>query len=381
MSMIRPQDFPAASRCTYLNSASVALMFQGASEATLAWERDIADFGTLNFDERAEDAVFDELRAQFAGLIGAASSDVAVASSATELIASLAWAVMPPAGSNIVACDVVFPSTVYPWARTARHTGCELRWVKARDGMVSEDDLLAAIDDRTAVVCISQVEYGTGQRYDLARLAEAAHAHGALLAVDATQAAGAIPIDVAKEPVDALISASYKWMCGPFGVGLMYLAPRWQAALEPGLVGWRSHKDVYDLQADRLEYRPDARRFEFSTMAYGCAIGLAKSIGYLREIGVARVYEHNLRLADELLESLRRVDAQIVSPTSSKSRTSIVGFRLPGWRPENVVARLGEQGIVVSRRRDLVRVSPHLYNTSQDIERLAEALAGIVHRR
>jgi len=135
------------------------------------------------------------------------------------------------------------------------------------------------------------------------------------------------------------------------------------------------------LQADRLEYRPDARRFEFSTMAYGCAIGLAKSIGYLREIGVARVYEHNLRLADELLESLRRVDAQIVSPTSSKSRTSIVGFRLPGWRPENVVARLGEQGIVVSRRRDLVRVSPHLYNTSQDIERLAEALAGIVHRR
>jgi cysteine desulfurase / selenocysteine lyase len=377
MSLVKPEHFPAASKSTYLNCASVALMYSGAERAAVEWQQDIAQFGTLNFDEVAEDRVFDDLRAAFAALIGARADDIAVASSATELIASLAWAVAPARGKNIVGVDVVFPSTMYPWSRVARHTGCEVRWVRANDALVAEADLIAAIDRDTAVVSISHVEYGSGQRYDLARIAAAAHEQGALLVVDATQSAGAIPIDLASEPVDALITGSYKWLCGPFGVGLMYLAPHLQNRLDPGLVGWRSHKDIYSLKADRVDYADSARRFEFSTMAYGCAIGLTESIRYLHRIGVANIRSHNLALADRLLEHLRRLGAHIVSPATGDERTSIVSARFPGLTQTAVVAALGAQRIIVAPRRDFVRMSLHLYNTTEDVERVADVLHGL----
>ena len=115
MSLVQSQDFPAAGKSTYLNSASVALMYGGAEQAAMIWQRDIAEFGTLNFDEVAEDRVFDELHTAFAELIGARAEDIAVASSATELIASLAWSMVPTRSMNIVAVDSTFPSTAYPW--------------------------------------------------------------------------------------------------------------------------------------------------------------------------------------------------------------------------------------------------------------------------
>ena len=155
------------------------------------------------------------------------------------------------------------------------------------------DAVLELIDDDTAVVCISHVEYGRGQRFDLASLAAAAHDHGALLVVDATQSAGAVPIDVQADALDVVLSSGYKWLCGPFGAAVMYLAPHLQAKLEPGVVGFRSHEDIWDLRTDQLDYARSARRFECSTMAYGCAIGLSHSIDFLLEVGVDRIYEHN----------------------------------------------------------------------------------------
>ena len=374
MSLVQAQDFPAADKCTYLNSASVALMYKGAEEAAVAWQRDIAEYGTLNFDEVAEDRVFDELRDAFATLIGAQADDIAVASSATELIASLAWALAPPKGKNIVGVDVVFPSTMYPWTRVARHTGCDVRWVKARDIQVREEDIIAAIDDDTAAVVLSHVEYGSGQRYDLAKIGAAAHAHGALLIVDTTQAIGGVPVDIEKEPVDALIAGSYKWMCGPFGVGLLYLTPHLQATLDPGLVGWRSHKVIYQLQADRIEYLNTARRFEFSTMAYGCAIGLTRSIRFLADVGVERIYRHNMQLTDKLIAALESAGGRIASPTAGPWRTSIVSVRFAAADSQSVVRHLTSKNIVVSPRRDFVRISIHLYNGENDLDRLMGAL-------
>lgn len=372
---IRPEDFPAAGKCVYLNSASVALMYKQAERAAIAWQQDVAEYGTLHFDEEDEDRVFDELRISFAHLVGTAPEHIAIASSATELIASLAWAVAPPAGKNVVGVDVVFPSTIYPWARVARHTGCELRWVHADDMRVDEEAIIAAIDGNTAAVCLSQAEYGSGQLYDLERIGEAAHRHGALMIVDVSQSVGAVPIDVSNLPVDVIITGSYKWLCGPFGVGLMYVAPDLAMRLDPGIVGWRSNTSIYSLQADRIEFADTARRFEFSTMSYGCAIGLARSIDYLAETGVAPIFAHNLALADHLIEGLRNLDAQIISPTSGYAQSSIVSFRLKGRDSKEIVKRLGADNIIVSPRRDFVRASFHLYNRQDDADALLAALA------
>jgi selenocysteine lyase/cysteine desulfurase len=367
--------FPAALRRPYLNSASVALMPTLAEQAVSDWQRDLALNGTENFDEVAEDRVFDDLRAAFAGLIGAAPTDIAIGSCATELIASVAWALSPAAGRTIVATEITFPSTVYPLARVARATGARVHFVPSRNGVIDEQEVIDAIDQRTAVVALCSVEYSNGQRYDLARIAEAAHRVGAFVLIDASQSLGAVPLWVADAPVDAIVTTSYKWLCGPFGVGLLYLAPAWHDRLDPGIVGWRTNAEIYDLRADRCVMRGDARRFEFGTMAYGAAIGLERSIGYLRQVGIDRIFDYDLALADRLIAGFHGLGAEIVSPIERRARSPIVSARFRDREPRDVVRALGTAGIVVSARRDVVRFSPHFYTTESDVDRALGRLA------
>lgn len=372
--IIEPSDFPAARKGAYLNTASICLMYKGAEASTIEWLRDLTEKGSLTFDEAAEEAIFQDLHVAAARLFNAQPDDIAVGSSATELLASLAWAVAPSSEANVVGTEITFPSTIYPWARVARHMDFQIRLAKGNDGYVDPNDLIQLIDGDTAAVCISDVEYSTGQLYDVATLAEAAHKHGALLVVDASQSAGGVPIDVASSGVDALVAASYKWLCGPFGVAVMYLAPHLQAKLDPGLVGFRSHKNMWDLEADRLEFPDTAKRFEFSTMAYGCAVGLTASIRYLLKIGVGRIFDRNKRLADQLIDGLRKRNVEIVSPQNETERTSIVAARFPNADPKEIAEHLSSRQVIVSARRDVLRFSPHLYNQPDDITRALEEI-------
>jgi len=373
-SLVAPGDFPASQRSAYLNTASVCLVYAGAEKATTAWFSDLAEHGTSQFDEEAETAVFADLHAAAAKLLNSSPSDIAAGSSATELIASIAWAIAPPQGTNIVAVEAVFPSTVYPWMRVARHTGAEMRWVGGGDAPVTDKDVIDAIDEGTSVVALSHVEYRTGYRYDLGRLADAAHANGALLIVDASQSAGAIPIDVPSSGVDALIVGSYKWLCGPFGAAFMYVNPELLTTIEPGLVGFRSHRNMWDLEAQRIEFADDATRFEYSTMAYGCAIGLATAIDYLLGVGLETIFEWNMNLADRLISGLDHLGADVISPRSGPERTSIVAARFVGTDVDGLVHALDEAGVVASARMGALRFSPHLYNTTDDIDRALDVL-------
>lgn len=370
-------DFSLRRGRAYLNTASIGLMYSGAERALHDWVSSIAAAGTMEFDERAEETVFERLRVAAAQLLNAQPADIAVGSSATELLGSLAWAVPPEPGANVVGTNVSFPSTIFPWTRVAQHTGAEVRLAGGAGGATSTDAIVELIDDATSVVCISEVEYAGGQRYDVTCLAEAAHARGALLVVDATQSAGAIPIDVTASRVDALVTAGYKWLCGPFGAAVMYLAPHLQPHLQPGVVGFRSHVDMWDLKADRLELPNSARRFEPSTMAYGCAIGLARAIEYVVSLGVERIAEHNRHLVDLLIEGVSGRGGQIVTPTDPAERASIVAARFPETPSSAVADHLQAAGVVVSCRNDYVRWSPHVYNDAADIERVFAAIDGL----
>jgi selenocysteine lyase/cysteine desulfurase len=367
------QAFPAIGSCIYLDTASVSMIHAGAAEARIEWQRRLAQEGTLAFDEPAEVEIFEGLRSAAARLWNARPEDIAVGASETIHMSSLAWGIAPKPGRTIVATRASHPSTTYPWVRVAQHTGATIRWVDSEDQYTDPERLLAAIDDRTAVVCVSHVEYGAGQQYDLARIATAAHRHGALLIVDATQSAGQIPIDVGASGVDALASSTYKWLCGPFGAALMYVSPGLQA-LNPGIVGWRSHEDMWDFQADRLVLPRGARRFEFGTMAYDAALGVTVAIEYLLSLGVERIAAHNRAIAARLLEGLEQRGARILSPRDPAQRSAIVAARFPERDSPTLVAGLKRRGVVVSPRRDFIRFSPHFYNSSRNIE---DALAEI----
>ena len=372
-SIVSEKDFPTANKFVSLNAANVALMYHGAHQAIIEWQDDVALNGSNNFDDNSEETVFRELHQVASRLINAVPEDIAAGSSATELLCSLAWAISPSKDQNVVSTEIVFPSTVYPWQRVASSTGCEIRLANEKNNFIHINEIITLIDQHTAVVCISHVEYGNGQTFDLHLLAEAAHEHGALLVVDATQSAGAIPIDVQACPVDALISGAYKWLCGPFGAAFMYLAPHLQTKLEPGLVGFRSHKNMWDLDASRIDYPQAAQKFEFSTMAFGCAVGLTRAINFLNDVGVENIFQYNRQLADRLIEGLQTRGAVITSPLEDKSRSSIVRAHFENIGSNKIIQSLKQAGVFVSRRGDSIRFSPHLYNSMSDIDKaLAE---------
>ena len=372
-SIVSEKDFPTAKKFISLNAANVALMYHGAHQAIIEWQDDVALNGSNNFDENSEETIFGELHQVASRLINAGPEDIAVGSSATELLCSLAWAISPSKDQNVVSTEIVFPSTVYPWQRVASSTGCEIRLAKEKNNFIHIDEIISLIDQHTAVVCISHVEYGNGQTFDLHLLAEATHEHGALLVVDATQSTGAIPIDVQACPIDALISGAYKWLCGPFGAAFMYLAPHLQTKLEPGLVGFRSHKNMWDLDASRIDYPQAAQKFEFSTMAFGCAVGLTRAINFLNDVGVKNIFQYNRQLADRLIEGLQARGAVITSPLEDKSRSSIVRAHFENIGSNKIIQSLKQAGVFVSRRGDSIRFSPHLYNSISDIDKaLAE---------
>jgi selenocysteine lyase/cysteine desulfurase len=278
-----------------------------------------------------------------------------------------------------VTTEVVFPTTAYPWARVARHTGASLRFVPAPGGVVDEDQLIAAIDQSTAVVSVCQVEYATGQRYDLNRLADAARRVGAFLLVDASQSLGSVPFNLAETPVDAVVTTSYSGCADPSGPGC---SPGAGVAGAARPESWASApRRLWDLRADRCVPHKDARRFEFSTMAYGCAIGLARSIDYLHAVGIPRIFAHTLALGDKLVAGLRALGWELVSPQHPATRSAIVSARLPGRDPKDVVRHLGQAGVVVSARRDLSASHRTFYNTAHDVELASVACGALPFER
>ncbi len=206
------------------------------------------------------------------------------------------------------------------------------------------------------------MEYTGGQLYDLSKLSSVAHDHGALVVVDATQSAGAIPIDAPASGADVIISGSYKWLCGPFGAAVMYLSPELQKKLEPGFVGFRSHNDMWNLDPSRLEYSPTAKKFESSTMAFGCIKGL----------------EYNMYLSNKLIDGLTALDVNIVSSLKLEERTSIITCTIKNKDSLEIVNALKQRDVVAHKRQEFIRFSPHLYNSIEDIEKTLFELKDIL---
>ena len=193
-----PSDFPSTSTFCYLNAANVSLTYSEANRINQQWFEDLSLNGSNNFTEEVEEEVFKEVHKSAASFINAKPYEIAGGSSATELLCSFAWSYSPQKGENIVSTSSSFPSTVYPWSRVANSTGAQIRLAKSKNGYSSINAISSLIDQNTSVVCISHTEFSNGHTYDLHVLAELAHKKDAILVVDATQSAGAIPIDVEK---------------------------------------------------------------------------------------------------------------------------------------------------------------------------------------
>jgi cysteine desulfurase/selenocysteine lyase len=375
-------DFPALDELTYLNTASIGLVPLPVQRRAEEFDRALALRGSAAFDEEAEVAVFEGTRASAAKLIGARPDEVAITASATLALGQIAWYLRPGREDNVVSIDLEFPSSTYPWLRLAEETGAEVRLVRRRDEPVglSFDDVAALVDSRTRVLCVSHVQYATGHRFDPAALATLAHENDALLVLDASQSAGAVPLDVRADDVDFLVATSYKWLCSSIGAAICYIRPELVADFRPPFVGWKSAVEPYELDAADMRLPPSARKLEFSTSGYGAGIALGAAIEYFLAVGIERVLAHDLALATRLREGLEDLGAEILTPREDDRRIGIVTARFPGKDGEAVAAGLNERGIVVSPRFGSTRFSTHVFNDEADVDRAldvtAEVLAG-----
>ena len=366
---------------TNLSYANVATPSPIAHRIATKWADSLASGGAAEFDGEAEEGAMLPLRKAASELLSCRRGDVCVGSSATELLCSLAWAISPPSGTNIVSTQASFPSTVYPWARVAEARGAEIRLAEHDDQLYTDpEDILSLIDEETAVVTLSHVEFSTGQRYDLGTFSEAAHSVGALLIVDATQSMGMLPIDAYRCGADAIVSSGYKWLRGTYGAAVGYISPSIVSEMNPGLVGFRSHSNLWDLRADRLELPEDASRFEFTTLHFGAALGLAAAIEELNDIGMEEVWSHNLRLADLVIAAASEIGVEVASPLSEMERSAIVSLILPKGVSSAVLARRlqDEYSILVTSRSGLLRVSPHIDNDEGEIASFSAALKALI---
>lgn len=378
--LVGRDEFPILRELTYLNTASIGLVPLAIQREAQAWERDISTRGTVALDEEAEMEVFEGTRTAGARLLGVDPEHVAVVSSATLALGQIAWWIRPGTGSTIVSVDLEFPSSTFPWFRIAEETGAEVRLVRARDepGALSLEDVEQLVGPETAVICVSHVQFATGHRFDVARLLELAESCGALLVLDATQSAGAVPLDAVAANVDFIVAGSYKWLCSPLGAALCYLGPRVRDEFRPPIVGWRSAAEPYALDARGMRLPANARRLEFSTSAYGAAVALGQSIELVLDLGVERVLEHNLALGTRLINGLDELGAHMLTPREPELRSGIVTARFPGRDSETVAAELNARGVIVSPRFGSTRFSVHYFNDESDVERALEILAEVL---
>ncbi len=366
---------------TNLSYANVATTSPAAHRISSEWADSLARGGAAEFDGDAEREGMMPLRVAASKLLSCGVGDVCVGSSATELLCSLAWAISPPSGSNVVSSRIAFPSTVYPWARVCESNGAEIRLAEHDDSLYTDpNSILSLIDENTSVVTVSHVEFSNGQRYDLEGLSDAAHSVGALLVVDATQSMGMVPIDAYSTKADAIVSSGYKWLRGTYGAAVGYISPSVVSDLNPGLIGFRSNADLWDLRADRLVLPGDASRFEYTTIHFGAALGLAAAIDELVGIGMDEVWRHDLELVDSLINGVGAMGVEIASPMEGGERSAIVSLKLPsGTSSEDVAHRLqSDYSILVTSRSGLLRVSPHIDNNLGEIDSLVSALGEIL---
>jgi selenocysteine lyase/cysteine desulfurase len=264
----------------------------------------------------------------------------------------------------------------YPWLRLARDTGVEVRLAPALHdpASFSLDTIASAVDERTAVICVSHVQYATGHLLDPAGLVELARSVGATLVLDATQSAGVVPLDAPALGVDVLVTSGYKWLCSAPGAGICYLRPELWERLDPPFVGWKSTEDAAAFDATTIPLARSARRLEYSTPAYAAGAALSAAVDYLLDLGVENVLEHDLALAGELRAGLERLGAEVLTPAEDERRAGIVIARFPGRDGPAVAAALAEAGVIVSPRLGAVRFSLHHFNDSTDVERALAAL-------
>jgi len=364
---------------TYLNLASESPMPKVSIRAVQA------ALEAKKNPHHKSDATFFEVpnraRASIAKLIGGKPEEVALTSGASAGVAAVAYALAWKPGDEVITAKGEFPLQLATWKPMEEREGLKLKIVSPRERFITADDLIAAMTPRTRLVSVSMVRYDDGSLLDAARVADACHKQGALLLLDASQACGAMPMDVNQLGADFIVSAGYKWLLGPFGSGFFWTKGEHLKIIRPGPFYWLAMMGSDNFSAlnfadpkpaanaKRWDAPESASYFNFNLVA------LDASVDFVLRMGPELVSAHNRKLIELMFARLPKDRFVLASPLDPAQRGSYGCFAARS--PEKTAEfyhRLRKENVIVSLREGNIRVSPHLYNTERDIDRLISAV-------
>lgn len=375
---LRAREFPWAVRgdAIYLNNASTGPLPSRTVAAVGAFTAMRAE--PHRIPDELQFATVRRSRELVAQLIGASPAEIALMVNTTYGINLAARALPLAAGDIVLTYDREFPANVYPWMALSER-GVRFEMIPC-DGKLSDEEALLRAMDRPGVraVTVSWVSFATGYRTNLAAIGRVCRDRGLFFIVDAIQGLGAATIDVHACNIDVLACGGQKWLLSPWGTGFAYVREALVRQLEPSVVGWlamRSSEDFTRLVDYEFRYHDDARRFEVFTLPFQDFAGLNASLELLLELGPAAVAAHVERcvsLAVSWAES--RDNVTLITPADRVRRAGIVS--IAPRDPAAASARLARAGVAHALREGGIRLSPHCYNTADEMRRALAILAG-----
>jgi selenocysteine lyase/cysteine desulfurase len=371
---LRDVEFPVAQRWAYFDHAAVAPLPRRSGAMLRSWADEQEQDGVVGWPAREQR--LEAIRSQVARLINADRDEIAFVCSTTHGIGLIAEGYPWSPGDNVVTAADEYPSNIYPWMNLASR-GVDLRLVPSREGRIWLEDLSAAMDGRTRVLAISHVEFASGFRNDLAALGERCHSRRVALFVDAIQGLGPFCIDVRRTPIDFMAADGHKWLLGPEGAGLLYVRRDWIDRLRPIGVGWHSVVGSYNSQHNDFQLKRTAGRWEGGSFNMPGLLSFGASVGLLLEVGTEAVSRRILDRACAVREVACATGWTVAGSPREGDRSAIVVIERAGVDPSTAARELRRQGVVVSCRRGRLRISPHVYNNAEDLDRLRLGLAAL----
>jgi cysteine desulfurase/selenocysteine lyase len=374
MNMVKyRKEFPFTKEIIFFNHASFGPMPEKSWKATEEYYKGLR-LKKMPDDDRKAFQKLDNIRKLIAKMIKAKPEEIAFATNTSYGLNVAAWGLDLKRGDKILLSDVEFPANVYPWTNL-RQNGIDIKFVPSRNKCFDINNFVKSIDKRTKVLSLSFVQYFNGFKNDLETIGRICEENDVFFVVDGIQGIGSVDLDVKKCKIDFLSCGGQKWLLSSLGTGFFYLSSQAKRKLRTGFFGWLGVDwglNWTDLLKFDLKPFSSARKFEIGTHPYSLLWSMHASLQLLSQIGVENIEKHNLELLNLLIDYLKDSPYNINSSLEPLHRSSILSFS--GKNISKLYEKLIKNKILVSFREGSIRISPHFYNTKEEMKRFIRML-------